>query len=77
MVGTVGHLTPGTPEFKSNLDRFHKNPLFRGIRYGLGRQGGKEFDRPEFVADLKYLADADLVWTRPIRAWRCWPMSCA
>jgi predicted TIM-barrel fold metal-dependent hydrolase len=61
MVGTVGHLTPGTPEFRPNLDRFHKNPLFRGIRYGLGRQAGKEFDRPEFVADLKALADADLV----------------
>jgi predicted TIM-barrel fold metal-dependent hydrolase len=61
MVGTVGHLVPGTPEFKTNLDRFHKNPLFRGIRYGLGRQSGKEFDRPEFVADLKALADADLV----------------
>jgi predicted TIM-barrel fold metal-dependent hydrolase len=61
MVGTIGHLTPGEPDFKSNLDRFHKNPLFRGIRYGLGRQAGREFDRPEFVADLKYLADADLV----------------
>jgi predicted TIM-barrel fold metal-dependent hydrolase len=61
MVGTVGHLTPGTPEFSPNLERFHKNPLFRGIRYGLGRQAGKEFDRPEFVADLKALADADLV----------------
>ena len=61
MVGTVGHLTPGTPEFRPNLDRFHKNPLFRGIRYGLGGQAGKEVDRPEFVADLKALADADLV----------------
>jgi len=61
MVGTIGRLVPGTPDFKSNLDRFHQNPLFRGIRYGLGRQSGKEFDRPEFVADLKYLADADLV----------------
>jgi predicted TIM-barrel fold metal-dependent hydrolase len=61
MVGTIGHLTPGTPEFRPNLERFHKNPLFRGIRYGLGRQAGKEFDRPEFVADLKALADADLV----------------
>ncbi|MGA3182197.1 MAG: amidohydrolase family protein [Verrucomicrobiota bacterium] len=61
MVGTIGHLTPGTPDFRANLDRFHKNPLFRGIRYGLGRQSGREFDRPEFVADLKYLADADLV----------------
>jgi predicted TIM-barrel fold metal-dependent hydrolase len=61
MVGTVGHLTPGTPDFKSSLDRFRKNPLFRGIRYRLGGQGGREFDRPEFVADLKSLADADLV----------------
>jgi L-fuconolactonase len=61
MVGTVGRLVPGTPEFRPNLERFHKNPLYRGIRYGLGRQGGKELDRPEFVADLKALADADLV----------------
>ena len=61
MVGTVGRLVPGTPEFRPNLERFHKNPLYRGIRYGLGRNGGKEFDRPEFVADLKALADADLV----------------
>jgi predicted TIM-barrel fold metal-dependent hydrolase len=61
MVGTVGHLTPGTPDFRANLDRFHKNPLFRGIRYRLGGHAGAEFDRPEFVADLKYLADADLV----------------
>jgi predicted TIM-barrel fold metal-dependent hydrolase len=61
MVGTVGRLVPGTPEFRPNLERFHKNPLYRGIRYGLGRQAGKEFDRPEFVADLKALADADLV----------------
>jgi predicted TIM-barrel fold metal-dependent hydrolase len=61
MVGTVGRLVPGTAEFRPNLDRFHKNPLFRGIRYGLGRQAGKEFDRPEFVADLKALADAGLV----------------
>jgi L-fuconolactonase len=61
MVGTVGRLVPGTPEFRPNLDRFHKNPLYRGIRYGLGRQSGREFDRPEFVADLQALADADLV----------------
>lgn len=61
MVGTVGRLVPGAPEFRPSLERFHKNPLFRGIRYGLGRQGGKEFERPEFVADLKALADADLV----------------
>ena len=61
MVGTIGHLTPGTPDFKSNLDRFHKNPLFRGIRYGLGGRAAQQVDQPGFVADLKYLADADLV----------------
>ena len=61
IVGTVGRLVPGTPDFRPNLERFHKNPLYRGIRYGLGRNGGKELDRPDFVADLKALADADLV----------------
>ena len=61
MVGTIGNLVPGTPEFRANLERFRQNPLFRGIRYGLGRQSGKELDRPEFIADLKALADADLV----------------
>jgi predicted TIM-barrel fold metal-dependent hydrolase len=70
MVGTIGHLTPGTPEFGPSLERFHKNPLFRGIRYGLGGrpgrggqagQGGNEVDRSEFLTDLKLLADADLV----------------
>jgi hypothetical protein len=36
-------------------------------------RGGQEFDRrPEFVADLKALADADLVWIRRIPACRCW-----
>lgn len=61
MVGTVGNLVPGTPEFRPSLDRLRKNPLFRGIRYGLGRRAGQEFDRPEFVADLKALAEAGLV----------------
>src|SRR5678815_2466722 len=30
LVGTVGHLDPGEPDFRKQLDRFHKNPLFRG-----------------------------------------------
>src|SRR3954462_3185906 len=33
IVGTVGDLEPGKPEFARDLNRFHKNPLFRGIRY--------------------------------------------
>src|SRR5256885_1475686 len=30
--GFIGHLSPGTPEFAGHLQRFGKNPLFRGIR---------------------------------------------
>src|SRR5215831_10867739 len=34
IVGTVGNLEPGLPEFPRQFERFHRNPLFRGIRYG-------------------------------------------
>ena len=63
IVGTVGDLEPGKPEFRKQLDRFHRNPLFRGIRYGnlWGRNLGAELSKPEFVADLKVLAEAGLV----------------
>ena len=62
VVGTVGNLEPGKPEFGRQLERFHRNPLFRGIRYGnlWGRDLGAQLDRPKFVADLKTLAEAGL-----------------
>jgi predicted TIM-barrel fold metal-dependent hydrolase len=62
-VGTVGNLEPGKPEFPEYLDRYHRNPLFRGIRYGnlWGRDIGAELSKPEFIAGLKRLADANLV----------------
>jgi L-fuconolactonase len=34
MVGTIGNLQPDKPEFREYLDRYHKNRLFLGIRYG-------------------------------------------
>ena len=34
IVGTVGNLEPGKPDFRQQLERFQRNPLFRGIRYG-------------------------------------------
>src|SRR6476660_4293534 len=34
MVGAIGNLLPEKPEFKEYLDRYHKNKLFLGIRYG-------------------------------------------
>ena len=62
MVGTVGDLEPGKPEFRKHLDRFHRNPMFLGIRHGnlWGRDISAELSKPEFVADLKALADAGL-----------------
>jgi len=62
VVGTVGNLEPGKPEFRKHLDRLHRNPLFRGIRYGnlWNRDLSTELAKPAFVADLKLLADAGL-----------------
>lgn len=62
IVGTVGDLEPGKPEFRKQLERFHRNPLFRGIRYGnlWNRSLHAELSKPEFVADLKALAGAGL-----------------
>ena len=62
ILGTVGNLEPDKPEFGQLLERFHKNPLFRGIRYGnlFGRNIAAAAERPEFIAGLKLLADADL-----------------
>jgi L-fuconolactonase len=62
IVGTVGDLAAGERDFAKHLERFHRNPLFRGIRYGnlWGRNLGAQLSRPEFVSDLKRLADAGL-----------------
>ncbi len=62
IVGTVGDLEPGKPGFRNNLDRFHRNPLFRGIRCGnlWGRNLAEDISRDGFVSDLKALADANL-----------------
>jgi predicted TIM-barrel fold metal-dependent hydrolase len=62
IVGTVGHLEPGTPHFSEQLDRFHKNPLFRGIRCGnlWGSDIGPELNKARFISDLKRLSGANL-----------------
>src|SRR5215210_704278 len=62
IVGTVGNLEPGKPEFAKQLERFHKNPLFRGIRYGniWDRDLSRELSNPGFVSDLRILADEGL-----------------
>jgi predicted TIM-barrel fold metal-dependent hydrolase len=62
IVGTVGNLEPGHPNFRKHLERFGRNPLFRGIRYGSlwGRDLGAELAKPDFIAGLKDLSQAGL-----------------
>jgi predicted TIM-barrel fold metal-dependent hydrolase len=59
IVGTVGNLDPGSPKFDEQLERFGKNPLFRGIRFGYlwGRNLGEELQKPKFFSGLKRMAD--------------------
>jgi predicted TIM-barrel fold metal-dependent hydrolase len=63
IVGTVGNLEPGTPEFGKQLARFHRNPLFRGIRYGnlWGRNFAADSTKAAVLGDLKLVAQAGLV----------------
>ena len=63
MVGTIGDLEPGKPEFRAQLERFHRNSLFLGIRCGnlWGRNLAAEIANPAFIDDLRALAAAGLV----------------
>jgi len=63
IVGIIGDLVPGSPAYAHDLDRLHKNPLFRGIRYGnlWNRDLSVDINKPGFVDGLKTLAQADLV----------------
>lgn len=59
IVGVVGNLKPGEPDFAVNLKRFARNPLFRGIRVGndslqQAKAGSKVFE------DLRRLVEYDL-----------------
>ena len=59
ILGIVGNLTPGKPEFAGHLKRFASKPLFRGIRVNAGPlKAGLE--QKEFLSDLKRMQDADL-----------------
>lgn len=62
IVGTVGNLEPGKPDFRRQLERFQRNPLFRGIRNGnlWDRDPSRQLLNPEFVSDLRFLAQAGL-----------------
>jgi len=58
IVGLVGNLQPGQPEFAANLRRFSANPLFLGLRFGAAVL--KTIGEPAVDADVSRLADAGL-----------------
>ncbi len=62
IVGTVGNLDPGKADFGHRLEEFHRNPLFRGIRYGnlWDRSLAEGVSKPEVISNLKLLAGAGL-----------------
>jgi predicted TIM-barrel fold metal-dependent hydrolase len=62
MVGVVGRLQPDKPEFAEYLERYHKNPLYRGIRININARNNlmEQLDTPSVVDNLKLLAQADL-----------------
>jgi predicted TIM-barrel fold metal-dependent hydrolase len=62
MVGVSGNLDPGRPDFGQYVTHFHKDPLYRAIRssHFYSADNGKVALKPDQVANLKLLAQADL-----------------
>jgi len=62
MVGVSGNLDPGRPDFGQYVTHFHKDPLYRAIRSSrfYSADNGKVVLKPDQVANLKLLAQADL-----------------
>jgi len=62
IVGTVGDIDPNQADFGPRLEKLHRNPLFRGIRYGnlWGRSLAKGVSQPEVISNLKRVAEAGL-----------------
>jgi len=59
VIGVVGNLAPGEPEFVGHLRRFAANPRFRGIRVGL-ETVRLSLEKPACLADIRQLAERDL-----------------
>ncbi|MGH9664215.1 MAG: amidohydrolase family protein, partial [Bryobacteraceae bacterium] len=63
IVGTVGNLDPVKPEFREYLDRYHRNKLFLGIRYGnvwKGQDLVTAVHKPDVIANMKAFARTGL-----------------
>jgi len=63
IVGMIGDLDPTKPEFREYLDRYHRNKLFLGIRYGNvwpGHDLVAAVGKPEFIENMKAFAQTGL-----------------
>jgi L-fuconolactonase len=63
IVGMIGCLDPTKPEFREYLDRYHRNKLFLGIRYGNVWEGHNlvtAVQSPDFIANMKAFAQTGL-----------------
>ncbi len=59
ILGVVGNLKPGTPEFRTHLKHLARNPKFKGIR--VGNESLQAAVLPGAVQeDLRFLADLNL-----------------
>ena len=62
MTGMIGDLDPDHKDFPKHLERFHRNPLYLGIRYGniWDRDFHAKSNGPKFIEGIKLLAQANL-----------------
>jgi L-fucono-1,5-lactonase len=63
IVGMIGCLDPAKPEFREYLERYHRNRLFLGIRYGNIWEGHNlvaAVQNPDFIANMKAFAQTGL-----------------
>ncbi len=59
ILGVVGNLDPLATDFPANLERFAKNPKFRGIRVA-GKQLAEKGAEAAYLDSIRRLADAGL-----------------
>jgi len=64
MVGMIGDLPPTVPDFSTELDRLHRDPLFLGIRHGnlWNRSLSDDLGKPLLWQSLQHLAASNLVF---------------
>jgi predicted TIM-barrel fold metal-dependent hydrolase len=64
IVGMIGNLDPMKPEFQEYLERYHRNELYLGIRYGniWHHDIVAAVQNPDFIANMKAFAAAGLTY---------------